>query len=91
MRVTPVTKSIDPDFAQTPRQRIQRELAAESKHMRKTGRCLYCDIIEGERADSGVRTVLRDDRWIAFVPPFVPFTDQVTLVFAEPPTLALNV
>ena len=56
---------------------IQRELAAESKHMRKTGRCLYCDIIEGE--ERGARTVLRDDRWIAFVPPFARWPYEVHL------------
>ena len=44
---------------------LERELAAEARHMRKTGRCLYCDVIQGE--EDGVRTVLRDERWIAFV------------------------
>jgi UDPglucose--hexose-1-phosphate uridylyltransferase len=56
---------------------LQRELAAESRHMRKTGRCLYCDVIEGEK--DGVRTVLRDDRWIAFVPPFARWPYEVHL------------
>jgi len=37
---------------------IQRELAAEARHTRKTGRCLYGDVIAGE--DRNVRTVLRD-------------------------------
>src|SRR5438270_12095238 len=45
--------------------------------MRKTGRCLYCDIIEGE--ERGARTVLRDDRWIAFVPPFARWPYEVHL------------
>jgi UDPglucose--hexose-1-phosphate uridylyltransferase len=56
---------------------IQRELAAEARHMRKTGRCLYCDVIEGERG--GERTVLRDERWIAFVPPFARWPYEVHL------------
>ncbi len=56
---------------------IARELAAEAKHMRRTGRCLYCDVIAGE-AD-GVRTVVRDDRWIAFVPPFARWPYEVHL------------
>ena len=56
---------------------IQRELAAEARHTRKTGRCLYCDVIEGE--DSNVRTVLRDERWIAFVPPFARWPYEVHL------------
>jgi UDPglucose--hexose-1-phosphate uridylyltransferase len=56
---------------------IQRELAAEARHMRKTGRCLYCDVIEGERG--GERTVLRDERWIAFVPAFARWPYEVHL------------
>jgi len=56
---------------------LERELAAESKHMRKTGRCLYCDVIEGET--DGVHTVLRDERWIAFVPPFARWPYEVHL------------
>ena len=43
----------------------------------KTGRCLYCDVIEGERG--GERTVLRDERWIAFVPPFARWPYEVHL------------
>jgi UDPglucose--hexose-1-phosphate uridylyltransferase len=58
---------------------LERELAAESKHMRKTKRCLYCDIIEGEKEESGIRTVLRDDRFIAFVPPFARWPYEVHL------------
>ena len=45
--------------------------------MRKTGRCLYCDVIEGER--DGERTVLRDERWIAFVPSFARWPYEVHL------------
>jgi UDPglucose--hexose-1-phosphate uridylyltransferase len=56
---------------------IQRELMAEARHMRKTGRCLYCDVIEGER--SGERTVLHDERWIAFVPSFARWPYEVHL------------
>jgi UDPglucose--hexose-1-phosphate uridylyltransferase len=56
---------------------IQRELAAEAKHKRKTGRCLYCDVIEGEKG--GERTIVRDDRWIAFVPPFARWPYEVHL------------
>jgi UDPglucose--hexose-1-phosphate uridylyltransferase len=55
---------------------IERELAAEARHMRKTGRCLYCDVIAGE---SGERTVLRDERWIAFVPAFARWPYEVHL------------
>ena len=56
---------------------IQRELRAESRHKRKTGRCLYCDVIDSEKA--GERTVLRDGRWIAFVPSFARWPYEVHL------------
>jgi UDPglucose--hexose-1-phosphate uridylyltransferase len=56
---------------------IQRELGAESRHLRKTGRCLYCDVIAGE--SGGERTVKRDENWIAFVPPFARWPYEVHL------------
>ena len=56
---------------------IERELAAEARHMRKTGRCLYCDVLVGE--ESGERTVARNERWIAFVPPFARWPYEVHL------------
>ncbi len=56
---------------------LQRELAAEARHKRKTGRCLYCDLIQQEQA--GVRKVLGGDRWIAFVPEFARWPYEVHL------------
>ena len=56
---------------------LERELASEARHMRKTGRCLYCDVLAGEAA--GERTVLRNDRWLAFVPPFARWPYEVHL------------
>ena len=56
---------------------LQRELTAESRHHRRTGRCLYCDVIAGERAD--VHTVIRDERWLAFVPAFARWPYEVHL------------
>jgi len=56
---------------------LQRELTAETRHHRDTGRCLYCDVIAGEASD--VRTVVREDRWIAFVPPFARWPYEVHL------------
>ncbi len=56
---------------------IQRELAAEARHRRKTGRCLYCDVIDGEKG--GDRRVAGDDRWIAFVPAFARWPYEVHL------------
>lgn len=60
---------------------IERELASEARHSSKTGRCLYCDVIEGER--SGERTILRDERWIAFVPAFARWPYEVHLAPLE--------
>ena len=56
---------------------LERELASEARHMRKTGHCLYCDILEGEK--DGVRTVVGDDRFIAFVPKFARWPYEVHL------------
>jgi len=55
---------------------IQRELSAQARHRRKTGRCLYCDLVQGE---SGERVVIRDERWIAFVPTFARWPYEVHL------------
>lgn len=56
---------------------LQRELRSGARHMRETGRCVYCDVLEGERG--GERTVIRDERWIAFVPPFARWPYEVHL------------
>jgi UDPglucose--hexose-1-phosphate uridylyltransferase len=56
---------------------LKRELAAEARHKRKTGRCLYCDIVDRERR--GVRVVNADERWIAFVPEFARWPYEVHL------------
>lgn len=56
---------------------IERELRAEASHKRKTGRCLYCDVLEGEK--SGERTVAGDERWTAFVPAFARWPYEVQL------------
>jgi UDPglucose--hexose-1-phosphate uridylyltransferase len=56
---------------------LQRELHSAARHMRETGRCVYCDVLEGERG--GERTVVRDERWIAFVPPFARWPYEVHL------------
>jgi UDPglucose--hexose-1-phosphate uridylyltransferase len=60
---------------------MARELAAESRHMRKTRRCLYCDVLAGETTDE--RTVIRNDRWIAFVPPFARWPYEVHIAPLE--------
>lgn len=60
---------------------IERELAASAAHHRQTGRCLYCDILEGEW--QGVRTVVENDRWLAFVPEFARWPYEVHLAPRE--------
>ena len=55
---------------------IERELRAEASHLRKTGHCLYCDVLEGEK---GERTVAGDERWTAFVPAFARWPYEVHL------------
>lgn len=47
---------------------IQRELSSEAAHWRRTRRCLYCDLLA--RESTGIRTVIHDEHFIAFVPPF---------------------
>src|SRR5260370_16956235 len=56
---------------------IEQIAAAEARHKRKTGRCVYCDVLEGERG--GERTVLRDELWIACVPAFARWPYEVHL------------
>jgi UDPglucose--hexose-1-phosphate uridylyltransferase len=56
---------------------IERELRAEARHMRKTGSCLYCDVIAGEQ--TAERIVIQDDRWLAFVPAFARWPYEVHL------------
>ena len=56
--------------------RLVTELASESVHQRRTGRCLYCDVLAGE---TGERTVLDEDGWLAFVPAFARFPYEVHL------------
>jgi len=60
---------------------IERELAAGAAHHRETGRCLYCDILEGEW--QGERTVVENDRWLAFVPEFARWPYEVHLAPRE--------
>lgn len=46
---------------------IRRELESSRNHLNKTGRCLFCDVCDAERAD-GRRVVAENDRFVAFVP-----------------------
>jgi len=46
---------------------IEKEIVACRKHMRKTGRCLVCDILAEELRD-GRRLVAENEHFVAFVP-----------------------
>ena len=56
---------------------LERELAASARHLRRTGRCLYCDVLGDEAA--GERAVAHDERWLAFVPAFNRWPYEVHL------------
>src|SRR5262249_38212016 len=56
--------------------RIQRELDSAARHQARTGRCLFCDIIDDERRD-GRRIVLESDGFVAAVPFFARWPYEV--------------
>jgi UDPglucose--hexose-1-phosphate uridylyltransferase len=56
--------------------RLEAELASFRAHRRRTGRCLYCDVLSEE---DGERTVAEAGTWLAFVPPFARFPYEVHL------------
>ncbi|HEX5995665.1 MAG TPA: galactose-1-phosphate uridylyltransferase [Jiangellales bacterium] len=49
----------------TPRTRVM--LTSAERHLRRTGRNLFADVLAEER-DAGVRVIRTSDRWTAFVP-----------------------
>lgn len=55
---------------------LETELASFRAHRRKTGRCLYCDVLA---AETGERTVAETPGWLAFVPAFARFPYEVHL------------
>jgi UDPglucose--hexose-1-phosphate uridylyltransferase len=56
---------------------VQRELASSAAHWRRTGRCLYCDVLAGESGSE--RVVTGDDQWLAFVPAFARWPYELHL------------
>lgn len=56
----------------------QKELEASRAHHASTGRCLFCDTVQGELAD-GRRIVLEGERFVAFVPFFARYPYEVYL------------
>jgi len=56
--------------------KIERELSSESKHHEKTGRCLHCDIVQGE-LESGARLIAETNDFVAFIPFYARYPYEV--------------
>lgn len=56
--------------------KVQRELDSASKHAQRTGRCLFCDILNEEVAD-GRRIVVENDSFVAAIPFFARYPYEV--------------
>lgn len=56
--------------------RVAREAASARAHRRRTGRCLFCDVIRRERAE-GTRIVSDEDGFVAYVPFFARYPYEV--------------
>ncbi len=59
--------------------KLQRELDSANKHMSRTGRCLFCDIIEEEKKD-GRRIVVENDSFVAVIPFFARYPYEVYIL-----------
>lgn len=55
---------------------LQRELASGLQHMERTGRCLFCDVLDEELRD-GRRLVAESEQFIAFIPFFARWPYEV--------------
>jgi UDPglucose--hexose-1-phosphate uridylyltransferase len=65
-----------------------RELKAAAEYRRRTGRCVECDVVDGEISD-GRRIVARRPGFVAFVPAWARFPYEVHVVpEAHRPSLA---
>lgn len=56
--------------------KIRRELDSSAEHLEETGRCLFCDLIDDERAD-GRRIVTENNSFTAVVPFHARWTYEV--------------
>lgn len=56
--------------------KVQRELDSASKHVKRTGRCLFCDIVDEEIKD-GRRMVVENGSFVAAIPFFARFPYEV--------------
>ena len=59
----------------------RRHLAAGARYHRRTGRCVYCDVIRSEEAAG--RVIDGDEHWLAFVPGFARWPYEVHLAPRE--------
>jgi UDPglucose--hexose-1-phosphate uridylyltransferase len=64
---------------------IERELHAQRRHRRRTGRCLLCEIVAFEVAQR-VRIVEENAHWVAMVPFFARYPYEVWLAALRSPT-----
>ena len=60
---------------------VEKELSASAAYMRLNGRCLYCDVLAGEK--KGECVVAGNDCWVAFVPSFARWPYEVHLAPME--------
>lgn len=59
--------------------KLEKEIESAKKHFNKTGRCLFCDIIDEELRD-GRRIVVQNDSFIAVVPFFAKYPYEVHIL-----------
>ena len=57
---------------------LERELAMMHAFTEDAGRCMLCELMDGERAD-GRRIVAENDGWLAYIPPFARYPYEVHL------------
>jgi UDPglucose--hexose-1-phosphate uridylyltransferase len=59
--------------------KLQKEVDASRAYRERTGGCLFCDIVQQERAD-GRRIVWQNERWLAVIPFYARWPYEVHLV-----------
>jgi UDPglucose--hexose-1-phosphate uridylyltransferase len=62
--------------------KIQREIDSEEEHFARTGRCLHCDIVKHELADTH-RLVAENEQFVAFVPFYARYPYEVNIYARE--------
>ena len=59
--------------------KLQRELDSCREHRERTGRCLFCDVVQEERRD-GRRIVWENDGWLAVIPFYARWPYEVHVI-----------